>query len=264
MSTWRVHSCGGFLGYIAGITVSDCYARATINISNAVVKGTSEPEIGGFAGGIYEDSTFERCYAASVVNTTYNGATIYNGSFCPWKRGTVGVNVFITNCFYDSDLAGTTIDYGTDKTTALMKVEGTFTGFSFNDVWYINPFYNSGYPTLDYNPYTIKTTLDDDEIDTSIDIIRTPFTRKVQGYLRSGGYIITNHIQIISVDNSVEAVISDDDTYEDVIPDVDQIILRDDVADVEVTFNVVEPTRGIVTNRKYGIGRLTPSFSFIP
>lgn len=57
----------------------------------------------------------------------------------------------VTNCFYDTTMTGMTAAneaHGTAKTTANMKLQGTFTGWDFAAIWNIGAGVNNGYPYL--------------------------------------------------------------------------------------------------------------------
>lgn len=175
-------SVGGLIGRAYYATISSSYAKGATS-------GTYY--VGGFVGQ-HERSTSENCYAQGTVtgNTDdstvggFTGATVLSSDevdYCystgkPTNNGTGGVGAFcgeafdetkITQCFYDSTTAETTVsDGGTAKTTAEMKTLATFTGASWDIVdnsayvdenWKIVP--TVTYPMLGWEEYTGGRTM---------------------------------------------------------------------------------------------------------
>jgi len=151
-NTSGTFNTGGFIG-IATHAISNCYS--TGNVSS-----TTGGRAGGFIGGTGTGPpTFSFCYSTGSVT-------------CPTKGGFVGyynAGTF-SNCFFDSNTAGTSTVCGTfvtsaptgitAKTTAEMKAQSTFTGAGWdfrgesangtNDYWGIDAGKNSGYPFLSW------------------------------------------------------------------------------------------------------------------
>jgi len=138
---------GGLVAY-NGSTITNCYSTGTV---------TGEEDTGGLVGYIYEGS-ISNCYSKGYVTST-GGST----------GGLVGYNYesTISNSFWDIETSGqTTSAGGTGKTTAEMKNQTTYTdaGWSYPDIWNINPDLNNGYPYLNY-----PNSVPNDEI-----VIETP------------------------------------------------------------------------------------------
>jgi hypothetical protein len=173
------------VGVLAGITnggtVTNCYAKGTI------LPGTSNSHVGGLIGQATNNfspartSSINNCYASvSITATTgqfiggligYLTATTTSGNktnvdkcysvgavtrAAPYGSGFIadsyianGGSVSVTNSYWDKDASGNTFSpFGTSKTTAEMKTQGTFSGWDFTastGVWEIVSGY---YPRL--------------------------------------------------------------------------------------------------------------------
>lgn len=123
-------NAGGLAGYNKGV-ITNCYAT-TGTVTNICY----------FAGGLngYNQGTITNCYAATgAVTGNHNVGGLNGGSY----HGT------ITNSYWDTQSTSmTTSDGGTSKTTTAMKLQATFTGWDFTNIWAISPSVNSGYPYL--------------------------------------------------------------------------------------------------------------------
>lgn len=144
---------GGFIGMSCNSIVDHCYATGTISCESKYV--------GGFIGHAYNQasisSTFTDCYTLSNV-TAYSDVAGFIGSVA------VSADVTLTNCYAGGTAAGTTPkgfqadsdgtlatcyydstkntggdgSTATGLTTAQMKTQGSFTGFTFAaDDWYM-------------------------------------------------------------------------------------------------------------------------------
>ncbi|MEN6317089.1 MAG: S-layer homology domain-containing protein [Clostridiaceae bacterium] len=79
--------------------------------------------------------------AGDVVRTSETAAT--------HKGGLIGQNTgTVSGSYYDSGVSGQSDAVGTSKSTADMKLQSTFTGWDFNNIWGLNSGINSGYPYL--------------------------------------------------------------------------------------------------------------------
>ena len=177
---------GGFVGYVsgAGSKVSKCYSLGTVTSTNGLVGGFAgwvikggaiedsytlsavtynsdstwgQPSgAGGFAGvvdrnGDAGSASLNRVYAAgSIILGT--GGLVVNADLTN-KVGTAGV---VTNSFANSNISTNgfinliqgTVTGSSALSTANMKIQASYTGWDFTNVWTIAPAVNSGYPTL--------------------------------------------------------------------------------------------------------------------
>lgn len=123
---------GGFMGYLSyTASISNCYSTTEI------AANSTSNRFGGFIG--YRSSgTISNCYSIGKV---YNAGSGSEGGFSGDGAS--------TDCFWNTETSEcATSDSGTGKTTAEMKVEGTFTNWDFETIWEINANYNNGYPSL--------------------------------------------------------------------------------------------------------------------
>lgn len=135
---------GGLIGYAAFGAVNNCYAKGSV--TNSGDAGTPSGGLSGAAGAFGRTLTIENCYAAGHVS---GGGNL--GGFI----GLNIVNTSIASCFFDGDSTGQADGVGvgsddgvTGKTTAEMKLTGTFTGWNFSTIWAMGSGINSGYPYL--------------------------------------------------------------------------------------------------------------------
>lgn len=156
-----VWGIGGLVGAsedVGGVLL-DCYATGSVTGASASVT------LGGLVGTIPLAATIsvQNCYSTGAVSgpegTTTGGLV---GS---------GADVGYTNCFWDSEASlQSTSAAGTGKTTAEMKLTGTYTGWDFDYTWSILA---DAYPTFDFrlpalsggdgtalSPYLVSTFAD--------------------------------------------------------------------------------------------------------
>ncbi|WP_148568685.1 DUF4430 domain-containing protein, partial [Acetobacterium bakii] len=146
---------------VAGETVSlkgvikNCYSRVTVT-SNA------KTDVKYF--GLSNDGTVEDSYYAGV----WSGSISADSQ--PLGGGT------ITNCFYDSNILGKTLNdvKGTANTTRMMKKDTTYiaVGWDFIQSWTVDSAANDGYPKLDF---TKKDTLNKRQV-ISLNFVLEPRT----------------------------------------------------------------------------------------
>jgi hypothetical protein len=138
--TIHSNATGGFHAQ-TGIA-TDCYCK--VNINPLAGKTTALQALGGFIGENIisfpaDPSAVDNCYCASTLPTT--GTNI--GGFTGRNRTTI--TGYPTDCFFDSDVAGTTntanpqVGRETASTTTEMKTRSTFEGegWDFTAVWYM-------------------------------------------------------------------------------------------------------------------------------
>lgn len=133
-STSSLKSAIGGFCVTSGSASSNCYARGDVCKSGAA--GT-DTRIGGFIALLSANLT--NCYCANYVHRTAGQS--HGGFVGSYSSGT------ITSCYWDTDVSETTISAGsgtpsgiTGKTTEEMKVQATFVGWDFTDIWEIRQF----------------------------------------------------------------------------------------------------------------------------
>ncbi len=126
---------GGFIGENWGL-VENCYSRGDVSNTG----GSDSDWFGAFMGNNKGSGTVRYCYTTGDYTTAVGAHGFIWGN-----SGTATAN------FYDSDESSQTSGTGaTPKTTALMKIQNTFTnaGWNFTTIWAISSTYNNGYPNL--------------------------------------------------------------------------------------------------------------------
>lgn len=99
---------GGLIGWEGGGTIENSYSTGTITL---LVCPNGTPDYGGLVGNYYEESVYDS--------------------------------------FWDTEASGiASSPAGTGKTTAQMKMQSTFTNWSFEDIWSISSTVNDGYPYI--------------------------------------------------------------------------------------------------------------------
>ena len=164
---------GGFGGYNNG-TINNCYSKGNAEgyvnaggfsgyndgiINNSYSKGNAagDENIGGFSGSNY--GTITNCYSTGFVT-----GNIDFGGFVGWGGGTA------STCFWDTQTSGQSTSIGgTGKTSAEMKMQYTYTGWDFVNIWDISyyeldyPFFGDEYDTpadaIPSTPQNIQITL---------------------------------------------------------------------------------------------------------
>lgn len=154
------HHTAGLMGLNYMTTVSNCYVTGTIKqtdtskiytgglvgrsyglIENCftdcnVIGGT---QTGGFVGYITNQTgIFKNNYVKGRVSGTTNTGAFYGGF-----NDKSGYRATFENNFFDKDIVGTT-DYQTTgvtaKSTSEMQTQSTFTGYDFDNVWYMEDY----------------------------------------------------------------------------------------------------------------------------
>lgn len=120
---------GGLIGYNYVGIIQNCYSKCTVSGINY---------LGGFIGHPgpnYSTPVLRNCFSIGSVDITTN-----SGGFAGFYDNTT-----VENCFFDSQTSGHITDpVATQKTTAQMKSQLTFTNWDFNDIWAID----NDYPYL--------------------------------------------------------------------------------------------------------------------
>ena len=148
---------GGIFGYgNNNINVRDCYN--TGDILAATVSSEVLSLAGGIFGSVFDGSSIANCYS---IGRFLEGGTWYSsvgGGICG-----IATNTAISNCYWLNTSAQSGVGSGADTTTPLtsdeMKLESSFPGFDFYDVWDINTLVNDGFPSFAKFPSvaTVKT-----------------------------------------------------------------------------------------------------------
>ena len=130
---------GGLVGASNGAII-DSYARGN------VLGGSNRAA--GLVGWNLEGKVISRSYSTGTVD---GGAT--TGGLVADNEGTVN------DSFWDTEASGVSESAaGTGKTTAEMKTQATFVGWSFADTWAIDESVNDGYPVFQYQLPTSSET----------------------------------------------------------------------------------------------------------
>ena len=131
---------GGICGEVAGGYINNCYN--TGEVFSASVSSDS------FAGGIcgrFRDMSMSNCYNVGELSSSSSTANSYVGGIC----GGTWNNAELSNCYWNSDSiqivrgsaqnpkkgVGGGIDTTTPLTSAQMKMQSSFAGFDFANVW---------------------------------------------------------------------------------------------------------------------------------
>ncbi|MBB6445631.1 GLUG motif-containing protein [Bacillus benzoevorans] len=152
------HHLAGLVGLNYMATISNCYVTGTIKNTN-----TSSLYTGGLIGRSY--GLIENCYTdctviggkvtggfigyftsnLSTVINNYSKSTVSGGTDTGAFYGMTNTTSkpIYENNFFDKDVVGTT-NYQTTgvtaKTTSEMKTQSTFTGWDFDNVWYMEDY----------------------------------------------------------------------------------------------------------------------------
>ena len=127
--------------------VEDCYSICDVSGGTTESAGFAGTVLTAGASTLGNHATVRRCYSMGSVNT---GASLYGG-FSAEEGGLPGSSVTVEDCFFDSEVAGTTSTaHGTPLTTAEMKTQSAFTDadWDFTNVWDMDGVKNDGYPFL--------------------------------------------------------------------------------------------------------------------
>lgn len=167
--------CGWSYGYSAKI--ENCYVTGNINISIE--------QYGGLIGGccaINQGNYIDNCFNAADIKVkgdngnlrlyVYGVAEHSEKSYNVGNINTSGFdgNIYIygaskdddNNYYLNSAIENITaeVNNGTKLTSAMMKMQGSFTGFDFANTWEIDPYCSYKYPQLKNNRIVRLTSLD--------------------------------------------------------------------------------------------------------
>ena len=134
-----VSSSAAFTGGVAGISdgiISNCYNTATVSAEYTVMPSSS---VGGIAGA--NSGTLITCYNIGSSFSSIFDSSSTAGGITGANPGGVIANCYTINTGYSGD-------YGTILTLEQMKLQQSFVGFDFDDVWSINSNKNNGLPYL--------------------------------------------------------------------------------------------------------------------
>ncbi|WP_214627078.1 S-layer homology domain-containing protein [Paenibacillus agaridevorans] len=115
----------GYVGGLAGQAVSN--SSITNSYSMAATSGNSN--VGGIAGSKYPTVTIENTYATGPIAATWSQGGIV-GEYGPSR---------IINSYYDQITTGVYSGAGNGKSTEEMKLQTTFAGWDFDQIWFIRP-----------------------------------------------------------------------------------------------------------------------------
>ncbi|MCG9967590.1 S-layer homology domain-containing protein [Pelotomaculum terephthalicicum JT] len=145
-------SVGGIAGNNQG-TIKDCYSTATL-------QGVSGASVGGIAGSA-SNATIQNCYFAG----SFAGASTQKGGIVSnTYNATVSGNYFLdTAATYG--IASPSGNTGAEpKTSAALQQAGTYSGWDFNEVWYLGA---ESYPQLRMPP-TPSGSIDSDIVSKTV------------------------------------------------------------------------------------------------
>ena len=138
---------GGLVGSnLGGGTVKDCYGLADIAVTKQDGSGS-----GAALGAVVGENcygTIINCYGVGTAYSTYRGQTNLSGGVCGYERK----DSSSSGCYYDRDVLGHDApgegsrQFG--KSTTVMKMQVNYSGWDFNNTWYLNASMNGGYPVL--------------------------------------------------------------------------------------------------------------------
>ncbi|MCL2063966.1 MAG: T9SS type A sorting domain-containing protein [Candidatus Cloacimonetes bacterium] len=168
-------NAGGVAGGIESSTIEYSYSKNSLysnlraggivsNITNNSIvrnsyfKGsiiTDFPNLaGGLSGELWTGSIIQNCYATAIGEFTAFGLV-----------GIVETDTSISNSFWDIDTTGIDTAFGLNNGTATncvghttieMKMQESYTGWDFEDIWDIQPEINIGYPFLRGLPIPVE------------------------------------------------------------------------------------------------------------
>jgi hypothetical protein len=132
---------GGLVGVMSGGTVVNSYSNMNVSISLLTNDASSAGGlVGHFAGG-----QIINCYSTGPVSKR----NIYDKGTLGGLIGTRTNHFFatVTNSYWNTETSGLTVSAGGEGlTTAEMIQQVTYTGWDFDDIWYINE--GKDYPYL--------------------------------------------------------------------------------------------------------------------
>lgn len=137
--TTRGYVAGGFAGYTAYTTISNCYSQ--VNVATEITGGT-----GGFVGFFEVGSKVYNSYSSGKVTNYQGDNSIYNGAYSGYSYVTFGGKNYFDNQVtgglraYGSGgkQAGSWSSYPQGKDTPTMMKKNTFEGWDFVNIWAID------------------------------------------------------------------------------------------------------------------------------
>ncbi|MDR0221419.1 MAG: hypothetical protein LBI54_08470 [Lachnospiraceae bacterium] len=154
---------GGVCGRSANNgTISDCYSTGAVSASTASRDAYAGGVLGYSAGGS-PGLNLSTAYGAGSVSATAPG-NAFAGGLCGYRAASGPGMVNIVSCYWNSEMAQTVngtaragadrigVGFGTDsavpRTSAQMRVQTSFAGFDFDEVWGFSEGVNNGWPVL--------------------------------------------------------------------------------------------------------------------
>jgi len=142
------------LGYSENI-LTDVFSRMDLFViedQEYKPQGLSLYDVGGIAGydyGIY--TVYTNVYFAGEI---FNEGNLTLGQVDPIANFT-NAPFSLTSIYFDHDLLPMDSQYGTPKTTAELKVFTGYSGFTYEDPWFIDPAFNDGYAYFSSGYYRV-------------------------------------------------------------------------------------------------------------
>ncbi|MDD3715632.1 MAG: FlgD immunoglobulin-like domain containing protein [Candidatus Marinimicrobia bacterium] len=139
---------------VSSTTISDCYSK--VSVSQQPNQG------GGFVGGLLAytlNAALSNCYSMGRITAHYTtnagGLLGYGGS------------TSVENSFWDTQTTGYAVSAGGQgKTSAEMKITGTYINWDFSDIWGMSASFNEGYPFLLWEAPLRPPVVSTDSIET--------------------------------------------------------------------------------------------------
>lgn len=141
-------------------TIKNCYSRVNLNYTyERTASGETNPAgnqwyIGGIAGSNDAGATITNCYfAGSLPDKGGYSIADFKTKWGYVNQEKVLVADDISGCYHDKDLAGDGglvlgITASAARSSVAMKMQPTYAGWDFDNIWYIDGSLNDGYPVL--------------------------------------------------------------------------------------------------------------------
>lgn len=139
---------GGMVGdNFPGGVIRNCYALVSISVNKNKGSG-SEANYASLVG--RNNGAISNCYAVGNCYSVYQGYVSRGGGV---TSNGLEEGKSCSGCYYNSDLQVSAQpvlpgEWQVGKSTVAMKMQASYTGWDFNNIWYISSSMNDGYPVL--------------------------------------------------------------------------------------------------------------------
>ncbi len=140
------------VGAIDSIVIRDCYILDSFTETRSTSAATDR-NVGAFIGisDAVDEITIENCYASFNVGVKTTAGFVWNFDVPDTSPNGVFTSYYDSSKIAVAQITGThTATSANAKTTAQMKVEATYIGFDFVDVWGFDLALNDSYPFLQW------------------------------------------------------------------------------------------------------------------